>query len=94
MRHPFLLHDASDLRLESHVKHAVRFVQDEHLAEVERNPRAFNQVDEAAGSCDEHLAAPLQVAELVANVCTSVANYRANASKIAELPRLVVYLDC
>ena len=49
--------DRVDLRLEAHVEHPVRFVEDEDLGLLERDKAAIDQILQAAGRGDEDLGA-------------------------------------
>ncbi len=57
-------HDPLDLRLEAHVEHAVRLVQDEVRDLVQPDHAALEEVVEAPGGRDDELDAEAEVAEL------------------------------
>ncbi len=51
-----LLHDGFEFFLEAHVKHFVRFVQDEAFDAAQISPAAAQHIEHAAGGGDNHLA--------------------------------------
>mmetsp|Transcript_13693 Transcript_13693/g.38880 ORF Transcript_13693/g.38880 Transcript_13693/m.38880 type:complete len:253 (+) Transcript_13693:743-1501(+) len=87
-----LLDNATNLRLETHVQHAVSLVKDEKLDTREANPAALHEVKKAAGSSHQQVAAALEVAELRADVGATVDDNGLQARAVAELDGLVVDL--
>lgn len=90
--HVLALDDAADLRLESHVEHAVSLVEDEVADVGERDAAAFDEVDETSGSGREEVAALVHGAELGSDVGSSVNDGGANPGAVGELAGLLVDL--
>ena len=61
---PNLLDYLSDLRLEAHVQHAIRFVEDQVRAPPQIRRPPFEKIDQPAGGRDDDLDAPLQITRL------------------------------
>jgi len=63
--HRVLLHNSPDLRLKAHVQHPVGLVQHQEAAVLQTDLSTVQQVDEAARSGHQQVAAPLQLPHLV-----------------------------
>ena len=50
-----ITHDTADLRCESHVEHAIGFVEHEHLEIIERHVLALEMIDETPWRRDDHV---------------------------------------
>src|SRR5712671_5217294 len=59
-------HDPAQLRQKAHIEQAVGFVDDYDFNFVELDDPAIDKVDEAAGTCDQHLRALADVVDLAA----------------------------
>ncbi|MGA1583803.1 MAG: hypothetical protein ACO4CH_11175, partial [Saprospiraceae bacterium] len=90
--HALLLDDATDLRLEAHVQHAISLIEDEELDGLHGNATTLNEIDETAGSGDEHIATALDLAELIPDVGTTVDDDGSNAGGVGETLGLFVDL--
>ena len=60
------LADALDVRDEAHVEHAIGFVDDEDLDRVQEQAAPFGEIEQAAGSGDDHADAPRDLGLLIA----------------------------
>lgn len=83
-RHIFTLDNATDLGLETHVQHAISFIQDEVLDVDQRDAATLEKVDQAARSGNQQVAATLNLTQLRANVGTSVHDTGTNPGAIGE----------
>ena len=70
-------------------KHAVGLVEDEVAAAAEAHLAALHEVDEAAGRGHDHVAAAVDLAQLVADVRAAVDDDGPHARAVAELARLL-----
>lgn len=87
--HVLTLDNATDLGLETHVKHAVSLVENQVLDVLERDAATLDQVDKTTGGSDKQVTATLDLAELGANVGTTVDDARADPRAVGELAGLV-----
>eukprot|EP00050_Salpingoeca_kvevrii_P012969 m.26036 g.26036 ORF g.26036 m.26036 type:complete len:636 (-) comp4524_c0_seq1:67-1974(-) len=87
-RHRVLLHDAANLRLETHVQHAVSLIQDEVANVVEANSATLHHVNETSRRGDKQLAAALKLAHLRADVGATVHDAWAHGRAVRELASL------
>lgn len=92
LRHVLTLDNAANLGLETHVQHAISLVENKILNVAERNAATLNKVDKTAGGGDEEIAATLNLAELGANIGTTVDDARADPRAVGKLASLVVNL--
>ena len=90
--HALLLDDATDLRLEAHVQHAISLIEDEELDGLHGNATTLDEIDETAGSSDEHVAAALDLAKLIPDVGTTVDDDGSNTGGVGEALGLFVDL--
>lgn len=88
-----LADDLADLRLETHVEHAVGLVENEVSDAAEVRLLRLEHVDETAGRGDDDLHAALEVADLRALRCAAVDGSVANARVGAELGAFLLDLD-
>jgi hypothetical protein len=77
------------LGLETHVQHAVSLVKNQVLDINEGDAATLNQVDETTGSSNEQIATTLDLAQLGADVGTTVHDTRADPGAVGELAGLV-----
>lgn len=87
--HILTLDDTTDLRLETHVQHAVSLIKNQVLDVSKRDTATLDDVDETTGGSDEKIAAALDLTELGADISTTVDNARANPRAVSELASLV-----
>jgi hypothetical protein len=80
------------LGLETHVQHAVSLVENQVLDVDEGDTATLDQVDQTTGSSDQEIAATLDLAQLRANVGTTVHNAGADPRTVGKLAGLVVNL--
>jgi hypothetical protein len=88
-RHILTLNDAANLRLETHVQHAVSLVKNKVLDASEGDTATLDQVDKTAGGSNKKIAAALDLAKLGANVGTTVDDTRADPRAVGELAGFV-----
>jgi hypothetical protein len=88
-RHVLALNNAANLRLETHVQHAVSLVKNQVLDAGEGDTAALDQVDQTTRSSDEKITAALDLAKLGTNVGTTVNDTRADPRAVGELAGLV-----
>ena len=88
MRTDLLFHDASDLGLETHVKHAVSLVEDEELNVLEGDAASFDEVHETARGRNQKVDAHLQLLKLRPDFSTAVNDHRPHARAVAKFLRL------
>lgn len=88
-RHVLTLDNAANLGLETHVQHAISLIENEVLDVLERDTATLNQVDETTGGSNEQIAATLDLAQLRANVGTTVHDTGADPRAVGELAGLV-----
>ncbi|TFB02208.1 hypothetical protein CCMA1212_005838 [Trichoderma ghanense] len=91
-RHVLTLDDAADLGLETHVQHAIGLVEHEILNVAQGDAASLYEIHESAGSGNKKVATALDLAELGANVGTTVDDARADPRSVRELAGLVVDL--
>jgi hypothetical protein len=91
-RHVLTLDNTTNLGLETHVQHAVSLVENQVLDVLERDAATLDQIDETARGGDKQVAATLDLAELGANVGTTVDDARADPRTVGELAGLLVNL--
>ena len=90
-----VLHDATDLRLEAHVQHAVRLVQHDVANALQPHQPALVQtenVDHATRRAHDDFAAALETVDLLRHRRAAVHRSDADAQNLAELGRLRVDL--
>jgi len=92
LRHILAFDNAADLRLETHVKHTIGLIEDQILNAGERDAASLYEVNKTTGSGDEQITATLDLAELGADVCTSVDDAGLDPRAVGELARLFVNL--
>ena len=83
----------ADLRLETHVQHAVGFVHDEIGDAAQVGLAGFEHVDETTGSGNANLDTSLQIADLGALGGTTVNGSVADAGRFAEFGAFSLNLD-
>lgn len=91
-RHVLAFNDATNLGLETHVKHAIGLIKNKVLDVAERNAASLYEIHKTSRSGDEQVTAALNLAKLRANVGTTVDHARANPRSVGELASLVVNL--
>jgi hypothetical protein len=77
-RHVLALDNAANLRLKTHVQHAISLVEHKVLDARKGDTATLDQIDETTGSSNEKIAATLDLAKLGADVGTTVDNTRAD----------------
>ena len=90
--HILALNDPANLGLETHVQHAISLVEDQVLDVAKGDSATLDQVDETTGGGNEKIAAALNLAELGANIGTTVDDTWSNPGSVGKLARLVVDL--
>ena len=90
--HIFALDNAADLRFETHVKHAIGFVQDKVLDELKRYAATLDEIDKTTGGSNEQVTTTLDLSELRSDVGTSIYDTGPNPGAVGELSGLFVDL--
>lgn len=90
--HVFSLDDATDLGLETHVKHAISLIENQVLDVAEGDATSLYEIDQSTGSSNKQIAATLDLSELGANVGTTIDDARSDPGSVGELSGLVVDL--
>ncbi|KAL2134474.1 hypothetical protein VTI74DRAFT_120 [Chaetomium olivicolor] len=91
-RHVLALDDAANLGLETHVEHAIGLIKDKVLDVAERDATTLYEVDKSARSGNKEIAAALDLAELRADIGTTIDNARAHPRTVGKLAGLIVDL--
>jgi len=91
-RHVFTLDDAANLGLETHVKHTVSLVQDEVLDVLQGDATSFYEINQSARCGNKQVTSALDLAELAADISTSVDDAGTNPRSVGELASFVVDL--
>jgi hypothetical protein len=91
-RHVLTLDDTADLGLETHVQHSVGLVEHKVLNVAQGNATSLYEIDQSSRSGNQKIAATLNLAELGANIGTTVDDARANPRTVGKLARLLVDL--
>jgi hypothetical protein len=84
-RHVFTLHDAANLRFETHVQHTISLIENQVLDVAQRDAATLDQINQTTGGSDEKIAATLDLTELGANIGTTVNHAGANPRAVSEL---------
>jgi hypothetical protein len=87
--HVLTLNNAANLRLETHVQHAISLIEDEVLDVLQGDAATLDQIDETTRGSNEQIAAALDLAKLGANVGTTVDDTRTDPRTVGELAGLV-----
>lgn len=90
--HVLALHDTSNLRLETHIKHAVSLVKNEILDVLEGDSTTLYEVDQTSRSSHQEIASTLDLAKLRTDVSSAVDDTGSHPGTVGKLPRLVVDL--
>ncbi|GIX64757.1 mediator of RNA polymerase II transcription subunit 6 [Babesia caballi] len=88
LRHVAVVHDAADLRGETHIKHAIGFVQNQVFDAGEPNLVAVDEIGQTAGGRHADVAAAVQLEQLTADLAATVQDDSANARGEDELAGL------
>lgn len=90
--HVLTFHDSSNLRLETHVKHAVSLVKNKVLDVLQGDATTLYEVDQTSRSSHQQIAATFDLAKLRPDVSSTVDYTRSHPRTVGKLPRLVVNL--
>jgi hypothetical protein len=90
--HVLSLNNTTNLRLETHVQHAVGLIEDKVLDVHERNAASFNEIDQTTRCGNKEIATALDLAKLRTDVGTTVDNARSNPRPVCKLARLFIDL--
>ena len=91
-RHVLALDDTANLRLETHVKHAIGLIEHEVLDVSKADTATLDEIDETTRSGRKQVTATLESAELLTDVGTTVHDARAHPGAIRELAGFLVNL--
>jgi hypothetical protein len=89
LRHILTLDNTANLRLETHVQHAIGLIKNKVLDVLEGDAATLDQINETTGGSNEKIAATLDLAKLGANVGTTVDDARTDPRTVGELAGLV-----
>mmetsp|Transcript_23476 Transcript_23476/g.65168 ORF Transcript_23476/g.65168 Transcript_23476/m.65168 type:complete len:498 (-) Transcript_23476:1400-2893(-) len=92
LRHSGLLYNATDLGFETHIKHAIGFVQHQELDVFHSEATTFDQIDQSPRGCHQQITTALDIAELVSHLGTTVDAYGSDTGAVRETARFVVDL--
>lgn len=90
--HVLTLNNAANLRLETHVQHAISLIEDEELDVLEGDAATLDEIDETTWSSDEKIATTLHLAELGTDIGTTVDDTWLDPGSVGKLASLVVNL--
>jgi hypothetical protein len=88
-----LRNDFANLRLETHVQHAVSFVEDEVSDTAEVGPASFQHIDQTTRGCNADFDTAAQITDLRALGNTTIDASVANAGRLSELANLGLDLN-
>jgi len=86
------LDDLSDLRSETHVKHAISLIEDEQLDVAKRDLTALAEIVETTRSSNDDVATTFDIADLVIDGHTTVHDDGTNGRAVGELESFLVDL--
>jgi hypothetical protein len=90
--HVLALDNTTNLGLETHVQHAISFIEDEVLDVGKADPATFDEIDETTWGSREEITAFLDLAKLLVDIGATVDYGGANPGAISELAGLLVNL--
>ncbi len=90
--HVLALNNATNLGLETHVKHTISLIEDKVLDVAQGDATSLYEIDQSSGGSDEQIAAALDLSELGADISATVDDARADPRAVGKLARLVVDL--
>jgi len=85
LRHVLTLHNAANLGLETHVKHAIGLIKDQILDVLQGDATSLYEIDQSTRSSNKQIAATLNLSELGTNIGTAVDNTRSDPRSVGEL---------
>ena len=87
-----LLHDAAHVRHEAHVQHPVHFIEDEDFQMPQVNRPLLHEIQQTAGSGDQHIHAGFEAFALFAVTDPAVDEQGADARFAAVFQKLLFHL--
>lgn len=90
--HIFSFHNLADLRLETHIEHAISLIQDQVLDQRKRNSSSLQEVHQTARSGHEDITSSVEILELLSRVGTSIDHNGTNRGSVGELSGFLVDL--
>ena len=84
VRHVLTLHNTADLGFETHVQHAVSLIQNQVFDVDQRDTTTLDKVNQTTGGSDQQVTATLNLAELGANVSTTIHDTRADPGAVGK----------
>ncbi|ROV91474.1 hypothetical protein VSDG_07154 [Cytospora chrysosperma] len=90
--HVLTLDDASNLGLETHIKHTISLIEDEVLDVLQRDTTTLYEIDQTSRGSHQEIASTLDLTKLRADVSSTVDDTRSHPGAVGELSRLVVNL--
>ena len=91
-RHVFALYNPANLRLETHVKHAISLIENKVADVGEADASTLNEVDETSRSSAQEVASTLDLSHLLVDVGATVDDGGTDPGTVAKLPGLIVDL--
>lgn len=91
-RHVLALHNTSNLRLKTHIKHTISLVKDKVLDSLQGNAATLNEIDQTSWSGHQKITATLYLTKLAANVGTTVDDARPNPRTVCEFSGFLINL--
>jgi hypothetical protein len=90
--HVLTLDNASNLGLETHVKHAISLIEDEVLDVAQGDATSLYEIDQSTRGSNKQITTTLNLAKLRANIGTTVDDTRSDPGSVGKLARLFVDL--
>ena len=90
--HVLTLNDTTNLRLETHVQHSIGLVENKVFDVAEGDAATFQKIDQATGRSHQKITSTLNLAQLGANIGTTIHDARTNPGAVGKLARLVIDL--
>mmetsp|Transcript_26545 Transcript_26545/g.35362 ORF Transcript_26545/g.35362 Transcript_26545/m.35362 type:complete len:288 (-) Transcript_26545:342-1205(-) len=92
MGHTLLFDDTSDLGLETHIQHTISLIKNKELDIFHCKTTAFNKIYKPSRCSYKQVTSPLNLAELFANISTTVYDNRCYTRAVGEFTSFVVDL--
>mmetsp|Transcript_20718 Transcript_20718/g.58774 ORF Transcript_20718/g.58774 Transcript_20718/m.58774 type:complete len:200 (-) Transcript_20718:492-1091(-) len=90
--HARFFHNATDLRLKSHIQHSISLIEHQETDIFHAQPTTFNQVDQTTRGSNEEITSAFDFTELLAHLCASINTHGGDTGAIGETFRFVVNL--
>lgn len=87
--HILAFHNAANLGLETHVQHTIGLIENQVLDVDQRDAATLDKIDKTTRSSNQKITSALDLAELGADIGTTVHNTRADPRAVGELAGLI-----